>query len=147
MLGSNHPCRWLGPHSCFDSIVSQPAYPGFFNSSSSFSSVIKAPSTATSGAWLPLKKAVSISTPATFPLAVPSRSTTQSAGSILCRRVSQPSYQAPACVKTPGLRIGGVGVMRFSAAANHSSLKERILDPRGADMRSVDSLARKKSRE
>jgi hypothetical protein len=27
--------------------------------------------------------------------------------------------------------------MRFSAAANHSSLKERILDPRGADMRSL----------
>jgi hypothetical protein len=27
-------------------------------------------------------------------------------------------------------------VIRFSAAANHSSLKERILDPRGAEMRS-----------
>jgi hypothetical protein len=27
--------------------------------------------------------------------------------------------------------------MRFSAAANHSSLKERTLEPRGAEMRSI----------
>jgi hypothetical protein len=39
-------------------------------------------------------------------------------------------------VKTPGLRIGGVGVIRFEAEANHSSLKERMVLPRGADMRS-----------
>jgi hypothetical protein len=97
---------------------------------------MNAPSTAISGEWLPLKKAVSISTPATLPLAVPSRITTQSAGSGLWRRVSHPSYQAPVCTNTPGLRIGGVGVRRFSAAANHSSLKERTFEPRGAEMRS-----------
>lgn len=39
-------------------------------------------------------------------------------------------------MKTPGFRTGGVGVMRFSAAANHSSLKETIFEPRGAEMRS-----------
>lgn len=33
--------------------------------------------------------------------------------------------------------MGGVGVMRFSAAANHSSLKESTFDPRGAEMRSI----------
>lgn len=97
---------------------------------------MNAPSTAISGEWLPLKKAVSISTPATLPLAVPSRITTQSAGSRLWRRVSHPSYQAPVCTNTPGLRIGGVGVRRFSAAANHSSLKDRTFEPRGAEMRS-----------
>jgi hypothetical protein len=31
--------------------------------------------------------------------------------------------------------------MRFSAAANHSSLKERTLEPRGAEMRSGTVLA------
>ena len=39
-------------------------------------------------------------------------------------------------MKTPGLRMGGVGVRRFEAAANHSSEKARMREPRGADMRS-----------
>jgi hypothetical protein len=87
---------------------------------------------------LPSKKAVSISMPRIRPDATPSRITTQSNGSELCLRVSHPSYQAPAWVKTPGLRTGGVGVVRFSAAANHSSEHARIREPRGLDIRSAD---------
>jgi hypothetical protein len=30
--------------------------------------------------------------------------------------------------------------MRFSAAANHSSLKDRIFEPSGADIRSAHAL-------
>jgi hypothetical protein len=32
-------------------------------------------------------------------------------------------------------------VIRFSAAANHSSLKERTFEPRGADMRSLRGIS------
>jgi hypothetical protein len=135
-VSRSQPWRCEGPQVCLLRIVSQPVKEGALTASSSSADVMKAPSTAISGAWLPLKKAVSISTPATLPLAVPRRRTTQSAGSVLWRRVSHPSYHAPACVKTPGRRIGAVAVIRFEAAANHSSLKERTLEPSGAEMRS-----------
>jgi hypothetical protein len=62
---------------------------------------------------------------------------TQSASSVLWRRVSHPSYQAPEWTKTPGREMGAVFVVRFEAAANHSSLKATIFEPSGAEMRSV----------
>lgn len=55
----------------------------------------------------------------------------------LWRRVSHPSYHAPECTNTPGRLMGGVLVSRLDAAANHSSLKDTILEPSGAEMRSV----------
>lgn len=132
-FASFHACRLLGPHSCFPSIVSQPMKSISFTSSSLLA---KQPSTAISGAWFPSKNAVSISTPLTLPLATPSRIITQSNGAGLCRRVSQPSYHAPAWVYTPGFRTGGVGVVRLEASANHSSEHDKIQEPSGFEMRS-----------
>ena len=41
--------------------------------------------------------------------------------------------------------MGGVGVKRFSAAANHSSLKERIFEPSGAEIKSNKLLAHRQA--
>jgi len=40
-------------------------------------------------------------------------------------------------VKTPGFRTGGVGVVRLSAAANHSSEKPRMREPNGLLIKST----------
>lgn len=61
---------------------------------------------------------------------------TQSYGAGLCRRVSHPSYHAPVGTKTPGRRIGGLGVVRLDAGANHSSEKARTDEERAEEMRS-----------
>lgn len=61
---------------------------------------------------------------------------TQSYGEGLCRRVSQPSYQAPVGTKTPGRRIGGEGFVRLEAGAKNSSEKARIEEDREEEMRS-----------
>jgi len=108
-----------------------------FHDNTSVSSRLKQPSTEMAGAWLPLKKAVSTSTPSTVPEATPSRTTTQSKGSGLCLLVSQPSYQAPVYTIFPGCRIGAAGFIRFAASANHSSEKPRILPPSADETRSV----------
>lgn len=47
-----------------------------------------------------------------------------------------PSYQAPVYTIFPGWRIGGVGVSRFAASANHSSEKPSTLPPNAAETRS-----------
>ena len=62
---------------------------------------------------------------------------TQSGGERLCRRVSQPSYQAPVSMKWPGRRIGFAGLMRLEAEAKNSSEKERMREVRGAATRST----------
>lgn len=60
-------CRWLGPHGCTGNIVSQFASVWVGSPDSR-----NMPSTDTSGAWLPLKNAVSISHPNTLPEETPS---------------------------------------------------------------------------
>ncbi len=76
-----------------------------------------------------MKKAVSTSAAINFALATPNLKMTQSASSVLCLLVSQPSYQAPAGVNLVASLIGRVGLIRFSAAANHSSLNDKTFPP------------------
>ena len=85
---------------------------------------------------------MSTSTPTTLPDATPRRMTTQSNGSGLCLRVSHPSYQAPEYTIFPGCLIGGVGLRRFEASANHSSEMANTLPPSAADTKSVYLSAR-----
>ena len=66
---------------------------------------------------------------------------TKSKGAGLWRRVSQPSYQAPEYTILPGWRIGGAGLRRLEAEANHSSEKERTLPPRAEEMRSARCIS------
>lgn len=67
---------------------------------------------------------------------------TQSKGSVLWRRVSQPSYQAPEKTNLVLSWIAGLGLMRLEASANHSSEQARIWPPRVADVRSKELLGR-----
>src|SRR5947209_674888 len=78
-------CRWLGPQGWMGRMVS---HRGSVGEGDEEEEVRKRPSTETSGAWLPEKKAVSISKPWTRPEETPSWTMTQSSGSGLCRRVS-----------------------------------------------------------
>ena len=97
----------------------------------------KQPWTVTSGAWLPLKKAVSISKPTTMPLPTPNLIITQSpSGESLWRLVSHPSNQAPFSVKVFARRMGGNGLSKLCAEAKNSSEYAIILPPRADETRS-----------
>lgn len=129
-------------------------------SSGTASSARKAPSTLIAGAWLPLKKAVSISQPMNRAESTPTLIKTQSAGSGLCRRVSQlivsefskfkpfrsksriathPSYQAPKYVYLVLSRIGALGASKLAASAKNSSEQAIVLPPNFDPMTSTPS--------
>lgn len=95
----------------------------------------------TSGAWLPLKNAVSTSHPTAIPLPTPNLIITQSpSGESLCLLVSQPSYQAPFSVNVFGRRIGGKGFIKFEAEAKNSSENAIIFPPRAEETRSYHTI-------
>lgn len=125
-------CFCVGPHSTLDIMTSQSALSKL---SESLGKLVA--STEMNGAWLPLKKAVSISQPIKEAEETPNWMITQSHSAVLCLRVSQPSYHAPAYVNREASLIGYFGLIKFSAAANHSSENANTFPPNFSPMMSV----------